>query len=162
MKFFVLTLIIILSITYIFGIIPNWNITNTGKDLFSSENIYKNITTYKIDNIELKMVREIIRENNKINHKNYINFDNKNIDVSFNLIGDIYNLNNHIIICPKGPYHPLNLSTSPPYEVIPSGFPSQSLKYWDLKCNVRNSFINNEGDKADFFLVFYLNNQQND
>ena len=161
MKFFILTLITILSITYIFGIIPNWNITNTGKDLFSSENNYKYITTYKIDNTELKMVREIFRENNKINYKNYIIYGDKNIDVSFNLIGDIYNLNNHIIICPKGPYHPLNLSISPPYEVIPSGFPAQKLKYWDLKCNVRNSFIDNEGDKADFFLLFYLMTDKN-
>lgn len=139
---------------FVFSIIPNWNMDKIGIQLFdtSSEKYNYTIFSQNLDGLELKMTREIYSENNTIKYKNYIKVDNFNENVSFDYIESFYKINNDIIICPKGAYHPFNLADKK--ELIPTGFVNYGLKDWDLKCKLRPTST----DNTNVFIVFYLMN----
>ena len=143
-------------------IIPNWNLINVGKKLINSpDEIYSYTVTHQISDGEqkLQITKEIYMENNIIKNKSKIEINDIKIDVPFDSIESFHKINEHIIICPKGPYHPYNLATKD--WIIPKDFPKDIL--WDLKCKKHKSVNEVDGKNIDvyFFLVFYLmNNNQ--
>ena len=138
-------------------IIPNWNLDKLGNKLINSSNVTYNYTTiYKNfdDNLILQITKEIYIENDTIKNRSKIKINNEITYVPFDLIESFYNIKEHIIICPKGTYHPYNLSNK--NWIIPKNFENAPNKIWDLKCKKHKS--DTYQGLVDFFLVFYLMN----
>ena len=153
MKDFLLSFIFLSYIISILSLIPNWNLSNVGENLLSSS-IHEYTLIHRIseDNVELKMTRKIIKENNNIyiNNSIYMQYNSQtilNTNITFDYVQSFYVINNNFIVCPKGPYHPYNLNTEK-YE-IPNNFGKMKINDWDLKCFKLND---------NFLLIFYLIN----
>ena len=123
-----------------------------GEDLFlysSNQNylIYENT----IGDINIKLIKKLKKEGNDIIMNNYLLINNNDEnEVEFEDIGNIYNIiNNKIIICPRGKYHPIEYSNNLK-EKIPNNFKENGN--WDLKC-----YQNKENE----IQVIYLMNGKN-
>ena len=93
-----------------------------------------------------KFKKKIERNGNIINHTNYLDIDGQSeIEVDFE---NIESYSRNLIICPKGKYHPFNYHTKT--YITPSNFEDKGN--WDLKCYSHDT---------GYFLVFYLNNDNN-
>ena len=154
MKIFLFLFIFYSAFIFVLSIIPNWNLDKIGKELF---NISKGKITYTIlerdsDGLHLTMTREFYLENNTIQYKNYIDINNNKKSVSFDYIESFYNIKDHIIICPKGAFHPFDFTEGK--EITDTGFEKRGLKEWDLKCRKHPTYK----DNIKVFIVFYLMN----
>ena len=155
MKIFLFLFIFYSAFIFVISIIPNWNLVKMGKELFNTS---KDKITYTIlerdsDDLHLTMTREFYLENNTIQYKNYIDINNnKKISVSFDYIESFYNIKDHIIICPKGAFHPFDFTEEK--EITDTGFEKRGLKDWDLKCRKHPTYK----DNIKVFIVFYLMN----
>ena len=145
----------IFLILLFFIIIPTYltseynNLSYIGKDLF----MYSSIHEYTIfedvtNNFEIKMIRRITKNNNKIILKNLLKINNmEEKEVEFENIGSFYNIDDKIIICPRGNYHPFEYFDGSLKERIPSNFKEKGN--WDLKCFQENK---------DLIQIIYLMN----
>ena len=131
----------------IVSIIPNWNLSSSAIDLLSSSNDYEySIYDRYLWNISVNLRKKIERNGNMINHTNYLDIDGQSeIEVDFE---NIESYSRNLIICPKGKYHPFNYDTKT--YIISSNFEDKGN--WDLKCYSHDT---------GYFLVFYLNNDNN-
>ena len=154
MKIFSFLFIFYSTFIFVLSIIPNWNINKIGKELFnnSSEKKTYTIIEKESDGLHLTMTREFYLEDNTIKYQNYIEVNNKKTNVSFDYIESFYNINNHIIICPKGAFHPFDLTDEK--EITDTGFEKRGLKDWDLKCKKHPT----QDYNTKVFIVFYLMN----
>ena len=84
------------------------------------------------DKINVKLVKKISKIENNYTSKNYLTINNdEKKEVEFENIGSFYNIDNKIIICPKGKFHPIDYSNDL-NETIPENFDTNGN--WDLKC----------------------------
>ena len=157
MKIFFSFLIYYLIIS-ISCVIPNWNLDKVGNKLINSSNDTYNFTTvYKNndvgdENLEIQIIKELYMENNTIKNRSKVIYNNEITIVPFDLIESFHKINDDIIICPKGNYHPYSLSNKK--WMIPTNMENPDISNWDLKCKKQKSETSN-GD-VYFFLVFYL------
>ena len=157
MKIFFSFLIYYLIIS-ISCVIPNWNLDKVGNKIINSSNDTYNFTTvYKNndvgdENLEIQVIKELYMENNTIKNRSKVIYNNEIKIVPFDLIESFHKINDDIIICPKGNYHPYSLSNKK--WMIPTNMENPDISNWDLKCKKQKSETSN-GD-VYFFLVFYL------
>ena len=148
--------IFLISFHYINLLVPNWNLTSSGIDLLSNSSVH----SYLISDRELwhlftKLRKEIIKNDEGISISNYLSYkysyDSTNsaysseIQVNFSNIES--NADNYII-CPKGKFHPFDLTTN--QSLIPINFIDEGN--WELKCYRHHT---------NYFFVFYLMNENN-
>ena len=77
--------------------------------------------------------KRITKTKNQIISKNYLLINNnEKKEVEFNEIESIYNIDEKIIICPKGKYHPIEYYKNNFEEKIPLNFKENGN--WNLKC----------------------------
>jgi hypothetical protein len=157
MKIFFSFLIYYLIIS-ISCVIPNWNLDKVGNKIINSSNDTYNFTTvYKNndvgdENLEIQIIKELYMENNTIKNRSKVIYNNEIKIVPFDLIESFHKINDDIIICPKGNYHPYSLFNKK--WMIPTNMEDPDISNWDLKCKKQKSETSN-GD-VYFFLVFYL------
>ena len=123
-------------------IIPFSTQYNNNKNSLSDigENILLNSSSYEhlifekeIDSTRIKLIRRITKTKNQIISKNYLLINNnEKKEVEFNEIESIYNIDEKIIICPKGKYHPIEYYKNNLEEKIPLSFKENGN--WNLKC----------------------------
>ena len=161
-KYFSWVIIFSLKI-FSFCIIPKWNLANVGENLLASKTEYNYTIELESNGTKLEIIKQISKINNGIKYQTHIKINNNIYEnVSFDYVESFYNISNHIIVCPKGAYHPFNLTIRK--EIIPNDFKANGINNWDLKCNkhiiFKNNNENNENNENNdnFFLVFYLNN----
>ena len=102
------------------------------------------------ENIKINLIGRLTKEGDKIKSNNYLVINNKEeLEVKFDNIGSFYTVNNKIIICPRGKYHPIEYYNNNLNEIIPLNFEENGN--WDLKCNMNGE---------DKFEIFYLMNRK--
>ena len=128
------------------------NIPYLGENLLLNSSNYEYIIfKEKNEKIEVNLIGKITKEGNKIKSKNYLVINNKEeINVQFEDIGSVHILNDKIIICPRGKYHPVEYYNGDLKEIIPLKFIENGN--WDLKCKF---------DENDKLKLFYLMNGKN-
>ena len=71
------------------------------------------------DNTTVKLIKRITKIDNITTSKNYLTVNNDTEkEVKFENVGSFYNIDNEIIICPKGKFHPIDY-TNNFSEIIP-------------------------------------------
>ena len=72
MKVFILIIFLLLFPIWI-SFIPNWNLTESGKDLLSSSSSYEYLIYYEqINNIEIKMIKRLTKAKDEITLSNIV------------------------------------------------------------------------------------------
>ena len=147
--------------------IPFWNIENSSKNLFYDKSSVELIIYYKeINNMNIKLIKEIRNNENNITEQNYfqINGNNK-IYTSWEDIDSFYYLNERIFICPKGKnfLSEYFLDNQTLKEIKPDNFIRNET--WDLKCHYNSlkdsiaiSFLNLRNEKIFYFFSLSMNN----
>ena len=108
-KLFIFINLIFLS----FGILPNWNLESSSKNLLESSNTHEyTITDRNMYNLHALLKKTITKsDNGTITHQNrlYIDSIDKGV-VSFENIESFYKKNDgRQLLCPMGSYDPINL-----------------------------------------------------
>lgn len=86
------------------------------------------------DNTTVKLIKRITTKDNITTSKNYLTVNNDTEkEVKFENVGSFYNIDNELIICPKGKFHPIDY-TNNFSEIIPESFDIHGD--WNLKCNL--------------------------
>ena len=156
MKVFILIIFLLLFPIGI-SFIPNWNLTESGKDLLSSSSSYEYLIYYEqINNIEIKMIKRLTKANDEITLSNIVTINNVEKEVSFNNIESVYYIFGHYLICPFGKYHVYNF-TNEKY-VIPNDFDENGD--WNLKC-FRLPALYNKDPYHQILMVTYSTKENN-
>lgn len=145
-------LIFPILISYIFSLIPEWNLNTSGKNILSTTDEYEYTVYSKTLGFgELQMIRRIEKyDNGEINLINIIIFNGNQIEVDFDYIQTYHFAFGKYIICPYGKYHPYNIDSKA--YIIPEG--AEKDDDWDLKC------YHNEITQL-FFVGYSRKNQYN-
>ena len=139
----------------IFSVVPIWNLKNCSIDLLQNSNYYSYIIADRyMYEMRAKLEKIITKTDDaKIIHENTLYIDEiSKGKVSFENIDSFYKFDhNKKLLCPMGKYHPIDLDNM--MEIENNDF-DRNNSYWDLKC-----YNHNAG--GGYFLVFYLNNEEN-
>ena len=139
---------------YSLEIVPIWKLETSTIELNPNfvNNRYKYDDISKpIDGYPVSLRKYLVKNGDKIEQKNYLSLNNQNeFEVSFDDIESVYTVVGKKVICPKGKYHPYEITSDTQIsEIIPDNSIDTQGKNWDLRCYYHG---------AGFFLVFYLMN----
>ena len=151
---FIFNLLFISIIKKIISLTPIWNLETTAENLL----LNKNKTSIKLSDggwitgySTFILRKQIIRENNKINIKNYYkidNFDEK--ETSWEDIGSFYHMGS-IFICPKGSFYLTEFKEQKLYDKKPFDISGK----WELLCyylfNMFTFYLNSNLTKIYYY-----------
>ena len=142
------------SVLFVYPIVQKWNLVDSSIDLLAnSDDIYfKDFEGVK-DDLLVELYKSISKENGSIVYRKYLKIlkNNYNIfegEVYFDKIESFYYLDNYIIVCPKGKYHPAYFYDNQYSNLSLPDFEEKGD--WELKCYYHES---------GYFIVFYLMNK---
>ena len=146
MKTIIIHIIFVKLLVVTFSVVLDWDFQNSAINLIPTGNEHIN-TIYNKDmyGMRVKLVQNITLQNSGapiLEKKLYINDDFK-CNVDFDDIETHYYFSDeeNIFICPKGSYHMKMVNDSCLEDVIPSEFPTDSEKHWELKCYYNRPYI---------------------
>ena len=151
--------ILLIKFLYVVSPIPNWDLSTQANILDATNPFY--YTIYEKIAYDLKVIlkKKIEKSGNRINSQNIVYVYKKANDndytynkyigekvVEFSAIDSHYKgkFGYHILICPKGKFHPYDFDNSG-HIAPPNGFNDNGE--WDLRCYAHNT---------GYFYLFYL------
>jgi len=142
------------SILPAYPLVQKWNLIDSSIDLLANtDNMAIKEFEEEKDNLYIQLYKWIQKENGTIVSRNNLKIAKDNMfifegDVNFDKIESIYYINNNIIVCPKGKYHPVFFYGNQYSNLSLPNFKEKGD--WELKCYHHYS---------GYFLVFYLMNK---
>ena len=146
MKTIIIHIIFVKLLVVTFSVVLDWDFQNSAINLFSNGNEHiNNIYNKNKFDMKVKLEQKITLQDSgtpKLEKKLYIDdifkcnvdFDDIESHYYFQAEGDRF-------ICPKGSYHMKIVKDNSLEDVIPSGFPTNSEKNWELKCYYKEPYI---------------------
>ena len=143
-------LLFLTQVILIHAAIPNWNVDNLSKGLFSSSSADSTYSYGLYNDKGITLTKKITKNpDGKLSSINQISYNSQTRTVEFEGIESSYfnQLNSNPLICPKGSFHPYDFDKNE--YIIPSGFSGTN---WELSCYRHDT---------GYFLVFYAHNGDN-
>jgi len=137
-------------IIFSFSQIPVWNLSNSSINLLLKNSTSINYTIYK--DTKLSLIKEISKTNDNITQQNYVVFNDKTVNTTWEGIQQIYEIKGNIYVCPTGKNHLSVYSNSEFQELFIKDFNIE--QEWDLTCN-------HLGEKNIIFTSYLAHNDGN-
>jgi len=134
-----------------FSQVPVWNLSNSSINLLLENSTSINYTIYK--DIKLSLIKEISKTNDGITQKNYVEFNGKISNTTWEGIQQIYEIEGNTYVCPTGKNHLSIYSNNEFKELIDKDFNFE--QEWDFTCNHLG------GEKNIIFISYLAHNDGN-